>query len=187
MTVHNAVPCVAGTIVTFHRQVLEQELGESVVNQALEILGAAQREEILSALPISWVPHTTFEALYLECMKLSGRDLEAVHSEIVRRGVAHRVRNLWKILVRLSGANALMARSPMIYEKSYSVGKMSVTRVGPGDATIVIDEWPDMPEMAIRGVRVGTATLLELAGFNDVQVASKSLPGGAQIRATALK
>jgi hypothetical protein len=163
---------------------LEQELGEAVVRQALENLGREQCDEILNALPISWVPHTTFEALYLECMRLSGRDLVTVHTEIVRRGVEHRVRNLWKILVRLSGANALMARSPMIYEKSYSIGKMRVAQLGPGDASIVIDEWPDMPEMAIRGVRVGTHTLLTLAGFKNVQVVSKSLPGGAEIRAS---
>ena len=184
MTVHKALACVAGTIVTFHRQMLEQELGATVVRQALENLEREQREEILNALPISWVRHVTFEALYLECMKLSGRDLVTVHTEIVRRGVEHRVRNLWKIVVRLSGANALMARSPMIYEKSYSIGKMSVTQVGPGDARIVIDEWPDTPEMAIRGVRVGTQTLLALAGFKNVQVVCKALPDGAEIRAT---
>jgi hypothetical protein len=35
------------------------------------------------------------------------------------------------------------------------------------------------------GLSVGTHTLLTLAGFKDTLIVSKSLPTGAQIRATA--
>ena len=128
--------------------------------------------------------HTTFEGLYRESALLADRDVAALHTEIMRRGVEHRVRHLWRILLRLSGTDALTARAKMIYEKSYSAGQVLVGETESRRSSISVKGWPKMPEMAIRGVRVGTQTLLTLAGLKNAVVVSEDRPDGALFRLT---
>ena len=177
-------PCVSGTIVVYHRGALEADLGSQTVTRALGQLSPEERREIVDALPVSWVRHTTFEGLYRESALLAGRDIAALHTDIVRRGVEHRVRHLWRILLRLSDADALAARAKMFYEKSYSAGQVLVGETDSGRSSISVKDWPKMPEMAIRGVRVGTQTLLKLAGLKNAVVASEECPDGALFRLT---
>jgi hypothetical protein len=177
-------PCVAGTIVIYHRSALESLCGREVVTQALARLSAAERQEILDALPVSWVRHATLEVLYDQTARLARRDVADLHAQIVRRGIEHRVRHLWRILIRLSGPAALATRAKMIYEKSYSVGRININPRGPGSTDLVLQGWPGVPEMAIRGVRVGTHTLLTLSGFKDPHVIVQTQDEGAVFRLT---
>jgi hypothetical protein len=181
---HTSEPCIAGTIVIYHRGALERLCGRDVVAQALTRLTTAERQEIVDALPVSWVRHATLEALYVETAKSADRDIAVLHAQIVRQGIEHRVRHLWRILIRLSSPDALAMRAKMIYEKSYSVGRVSVERSGPTTTDLVVRDWPTMPEMAIRGIRVGAHTLLTLAGLKNPQVTAQRLDDGAAIHMT---
>jgi len=179
-----AQPCVAGTVIVFHRGVLEAQLGADTFAHVLGQLDPDERREIADALPVSWVLHSTFDGLYRAVALVTGRDAIEVYTENVRHGVEHRVRRLWRILLRLSDVQALAARSKMIYEKSYSAGRMIVETVGGGRALIRVTEWPGIPELAMVGVSIGTETLLGLAGVKKAVVVAEKQPDGAVFRVT---
>jgi hypothetical protein len=142
-------PCIAGTIVIYARTALESDCGRERVGRALQRLSSTERQEILDALPVSWIRHTTLENLYREAALQASLDPAELHANIVRRSIEHRVRHVWRILLRLSGPNALANRAKMIYEKSYSVGRVTVgKRSVPGQSELAVHGWPMIPEMA---------------------------------------
>ena len=53
-----------------------------------------------------------------------------------------------------------------------------------GRAELALSDWPGVPEIAQRGLRVGVETVLRVAGRQNVRVTSEARPDGALFHAS---
>lgn len=156
-----------------------QEVGDAVVDQARASLTDRERDELESAVPAAWIPVTTIDTFYREIARQAGRDLESFYVSVVKRGISQTLRSVWKALLRLTTDRALISRTPIIYARGHSVGKIVSEITAPGRATVVLTGWPDMPHLRRLGVGAGIEAVLEMAGRKDVSVTFEETDDGA--------
>ena len=176
--------CVSGTTFCAHRDEIESEHGRPALLRAVARLQPAQREHVMSALPVSWVLVSTQQALYEALALETGRPAEQLHVEMVRRSTERTVRTLWRVLLRLTSDDALVSRAPVLFKKSYRQGAMDAEQLAPGRVRLTVSGWPNMPAISLRGLRVGIETILILAGRRDVRVKSEASADGARLDAS---
>jgi hypothetical protein len=133
---------------------------------------------------VSSVPVATQQALYDALALEVGVPADQLHVEMVRRSTARVVRTVWRLLLRFTSDEALVSRAPILFRKSFCQGKLEVTQLVPGRAQLTVSEWPRMPAFSQRGLRIGIATILALAGRKDVRVRCAATAGGAELEAS---
>ena len=89
------------------------------------------------------------------------------------------MRSVWRILLRLTSDESLVARVPVFYPKSWNRGRLVARLVGPGKAESRLDGWPNVPEYTVRGVRIAFETTLRLAGRKDIESSVERHADGA--------
>jgi hypothetical protein len=177
-------PCLSGTLISAQRPVLAEKLGRDRFERALASISPRMREEYVSASPLSWVPIATVEAVYVAMAREAGVDVPSLHREVARKGIEHTLKSMWRLLLRLTSDESLISRTPVIYARGYSRGRLEVTIPRPGRGEIKLMDWPDAPDFTLRGVGVGVETVLVLAGRKDVRVTCERRPHGALLIAS---
>lgn len=173
------VPNVHGSLVQSQVEIARSRHGNATVNRALDALTEAMRAEIAQAMPIAWVPVSSFIAYNEALAKELGTAVDVTHGELARIAIEKMIGTLWRPLLRLTGDEQLVSRTPVLYQRSYDTGALT-SRFFPGNAAEAsVSGWPDMPEFCIRGLRIGISTVLTLAGRKDVRIASHPTPDGA--------
>jgi hypothetical protein len=87
------------------------------------------------------------------------------------------------MLLRLTTDSALIARTPVLFGKSYNRGRLIAAIPKPGLGEIRLVDWPDPPEWPVRGTRIGIETVLRVAGRVDVRVEGQRTATGAHYQA----
>ena len=177
----HAEACVSGTAFCAQRDEIEKEYGRPVLLRAVERLEPAQREHVMGALAVSWVPISTQQALYEALAVETGDCAEELHMEMVRRSMERNLRTLWRLLLRLTSDEAVISRAPVLFKKGYRQGTLEVEKIAEGRARLRVSGWPNMPAIALRGLCVGIETILMLVGRRDVRVKSEASAGGARL------
>ncbi len=160
---------------------LRHVVGDDAYARGLATLRPDQREEILAALPISWVRMATSFALVEAAAHEAKKDPDAVYDEVVKRSVVTTYRGVWKVLLRFTTPEALLTRASLMYEKSRNWGKMTATLLGPGRAELRVTEWPHMEDRFIRSIAVSSAAILELTGQRRAEYTYAPTRDGAVI------
>lgn len=160
-----------------------EEVGDAVVDRARQALSLQEQEVLDSAVPAAWIPVSILDTFYREIARQAGRELESFYTGVVKRGISQTLRSVWKALLRLTTDRALLSRTPIIYSKGHSIGKIVPTITAPGRATVVLTGWPDMPDLRRLGVAAGVEAVLEMAGRQNVSVVFEGTADGAIYKA----
>lgn len=179
-----AEPTISGALLSQHREILREVVGDATLKAALAALPPADRDLLESATSMSYIPIRTADALYAEIGKQLGRDPAAVHEQVSRMAVERALKTVWRLLLRFTTDEALVSRTPLIFSRAFPQGTLVPRLVAPGHAEIRVEAWPDIPEYAIRGTRVAIETVLRLAGRAHVKITSEKTIDGARYRAT---
>lgn len=183
MTASKTEPCASGVNVIAMREAMEELVGASVVAAAIERLPAEVRREYLEATPLSWVRMTTSWQVVDAVAAEAGRDPERLYDEAARRGIERSFKTVWRVLLRFTSDQALVARTAVIFNKSRNVGDMTSRIVGPGRAESTITGWPGMKDRHIRGITISMEAVLTLAGRRGVRVTATPTRDGASFQA----
>ncbi|HEU4405423.1 MAG TPA: hypothetical protein VFS43_09055 [Polyangiaceae bacterium] len=175
-------PCLSGTVLLDTRWAITQLYGEEVLARALTSVPYDVRAVYEAATHLSWVPceqaHQVYDAVARE-VGLSPRDMA---ERIVPLSVERSIKTVWRAFLGVSASDdALIARAPLLYARSRSVGTMTARVTGPGVAEMVIRNWPKMPEREISSLALGAASILRLAGRRAVRADTLSTPDGGRI------
>jgi hypothetical protein len=172
-------PGLTGTIVRQHIAKLIRTLGRGTVEEAIDHLRPDDAETIRQVSHLGWVAVEAFEELYEVLALRSNRDVAALHWEIGRQCTLETFRTLWRMLLRVTSDEALVARTPVIYSKSYNKGKLEAVITGPGEARLLLTDWPGTPLFVRRGLCIGITAVLEIAGRQGVRVNEEATATGA--------
>lgn len=159
-------------------------LGRDVVAQALATLPPQVRAEYDGLGPLSWCSVHTTSAVLMAVAAHVRQEPKALQAAVVRAGVARTVRSIWRVLLSLTSDEQLIKRAPLVYSKSYQLGRVESSLTAPGQATFAVRGWPGIPELDMEGLCVGLAAVLAAAGRRDVATRWERTPDGANLVAT---
>ncbi len=173
------LPALSGALYLSTEKVFREVVGEDAVDQAFASLSREQQDVLESAVPAAWIPFSVVDDYYEAIARCAGRDLKELFAEVVRLGVSQTLRSVWKILIRFTTDRALLSRTPVIYGRGHSVGKIKTTIERPGVATVVLSDWPGAPDLRCLGVAVGIQAVMDVAGRKGVSVRYDRTEDGA--------
>jgi hypothetical protein len=126
------------------------------------------------------VPYDVVVRCHAAIAEAAGTTMEAMLEQAVPLAVQRAFRTVWRILLRFTSDQVLIARTPLLYSQSRSKGAMSARVVGPGEGIAEITAWPGMPPRDVRAIELSIATLLRLAGRREVSVQGAATSDGAR-------
>jgi hypothetical protein len=172
-------PAVAGTRVLNMRDVVLERFGREPLNRALSTLPAEVREEYLALSPISWVQTTTDYAVHDAIAKELGKDPIAFHEGLLREAMQRSFKTLWRIFLRFTSDEALLARAPIIYAKTRNTGTLVGRMVSRTHGELTLSTYPKIAPRDGRSIAIGLHTVLVLTGRNNASVTESMRPDGA--------
>ena len=89
---------------------------------------------------------------------------------------------IWRALLRLTSDNLLVSKTPVIFKRAYQQGSAKVIKSQTREAEIEVQDWPEMSEFALRGLRVGIESTLRAAGRSNPRGVARRTREGAIIR-----
>lgn len=177
-------PRANGTLLLDQLGVLRELHGDDVVDRAVGRLSPEIRRELDMILTTTWVPSEVPDTLHRYVAEELGRDPVDVRRELVRTALPRTFKTIWRVLLRFTSDQALVARAPLIYSKSFDRGQF-VSRIdSPGVAQMRLAGWHNPPELELVGIATAVEVVLRLAGRRDPEVTWRRVPGGATFTAT---
>lgn len=170
---------MSAAVLTDQIAILRQLFGEDAMARAAASLPEAERMQLRELTTVGWVEVDFAKAVYVAAAREVGRDVDAVHRDAVRAGVERTFRSFWRLILRMTTDNALVARTPLIYSKTHETGKLTSRVVAPGRAELWLDDWPGDDDFPLRGIATGIETTLRVAGRQGVKVNFERRQGGA--------
>lgn len=171
-------PSIYGAVIAQTRAVLVEIVGRDAYAAALATLPRADAEAYAQANALDWVPVRVVEAVARACGETTGRDWQSLNDEVSRLGSRRAFGTLWRVFLRFTSDEALMSRGPTIFGKTYSHGRVHADFSGRGTARVVL-EWPGVPDLVIRTLRVAIEELLVAGGRARVRVVAERAARGA--------
>ena len=175
----SVAPKTNGALFLDQLEVLREVVGKDTVETALRGLSQATRDEFAQVLPMTWMRTQLAEDIFNAIAREAGREPFALHAQVVRIGVERTLKTLWRLILRFTSDSALVARTPLIYSKTFDHGELTSRIAAPGRSELTLTGWPDISEMQIRGLATGIETVLRVAGRHDVKVSWDRTPTGA--------
>ena len=164
LTPSNATPKVSGAVVIDQIDIANEEFGADVVKRARASLPTEMQNAVSEVLAISWVDVTAFMELKNAIARELGRDPLEFQRWLVRHAIGRTIGKFWRALLTRVWDSAIVKRAPILYSKSFDVGKATVVSFDDGHAELVVTGWPDMPEYDAIGLAAGIEALLEYSG-----------------------
>jgi hypothetical protein len=177
-------PTITGTLVSTHIELLRGRFGAAEVARCIETLPDDFRREMQGVIAGGWVSVRAYDAFYRAFAERVGIDVAELHTETSRQSVERTFKTIWRLLLRLTSDQALLSRTPVLYSRAYTKGKLKAVFAAAGIADIELEGWPDAPDIVLRGTRVAVETVLRLSGRSAVRTTVERAPGGAKVRAT---
>lgn len=183
--VNDQVPSISGALACGLRDVAAELVGDqAVIGRALARLPEEARIRYSTATAIEWMPIDVMEAAFTEIAGEIGSDVATFHERVANISIERTLRTVWRLLLRLTSDRALVSRTPSVFARSYNRGRLVAAIPEPGRGEISLLDWPGAPAWPIRATRIGIATVLRVAGRNDVRVDVGTTPTGARYIAT---
>jgi len=177
-------PSISGALVSTHIELLGGRFGSDEVIRCIDGLPADVREHLQGVIAAGWVPVKAYDVFYRTFAARVGVDVAELHTDMSRHSVERTFKTMWRLLLRLTSTEALVSRTPVLFSRAYTKGRLRAVMTTPGLAEIELDGWPDVPDIVLRGVRIAIETVLRLSGRSPVRSSVERAPEGAKIRAT---
>lgn len=171
---------MSGYMVQLFLDVSREELGEAVVAQALASLPADVARTLTSATAVGWLPISASERLVDALATAAQMGVVPLRQRIVPAATKKGMGGVWRALLRLTSPEALVQRTPAIYARGRSQGRLVVTRVGEGSAELSLVGWPDVPDGQLHSVALSTQTILRMSGRAESVVTWTRAPDGGR-------
>lgn len=178
------VPSNSGTSVLDLLAALEEALGRDVVAAAFKKLPDGVRERFEQITPLTWVPVAALGVAIDQIAREANVDATAMLDAATRRATERTIKTVWRLMLRLTSDEALLARTPLYYAKSRNVGRLAGRVVAPGRAELVLSEWPGVSARHARALGISIETVVKLAGRKGVTMAWEPTRDGAHYRLT---
>jgi hypothetical protein len=179
-TPDSPVPSTSGIAVLDLLHVLARMVGDENIERAKARLSPAQREELDAVTAVSWLPNTTLSVFLDELARCAQRDAEEMIDQAVREAVDRTFKTVWRMFLRVTSDEALLKRTPLIYQRSRNTGQLSARIREPGHAEVLLTDWPDVTDRHLRTIGVSIASVVELAGRRDVRMTAQRTPEGGR-------
>ena len=176
-------PMIRGAIVLNNLVGFEDVVGREVVARALGSLPGGLVEEARAIVPAAWVRAELVDALFSAIAHEAGRTPEDLFPLAIERGVQRTLHTVWRALMHLSTDAAIVKRTPSLFSRSYSRGRLTADFTGEGTADVELVEWPDVSRFRLIAIASGIRAVLRVAGRKDVRVTSERTSEGAKFRA----
>ena len=170
MTTSLSVPCTSGIAVLDVLHALATIVGSETVERAKAQLPLSLQAELETVTAVTWLPNTTLGALVDEVASCAGREPEALIDQAVRTAVDRTFKSVWRMFLRVTSDDALIKRTPMIYQRSRNTGQLNARVIEPGHAELLLTDWPSVSERHLRTIGVSIQRIVELAGRHDVRL-----------------
>jgi hypothetical protein len=119
-------PCISGTVLLDQRRIIDELLGPETLERALARMPPDMRDEYSALTSLSWCRAVTATALVRALAEESEKDPRKLQAELVRRGIEHTLKTVWRVLMRFTSDEALIRRTALIYGKSLNTGQIRV-------------------------------------------------------------
>ncbi len=169
---------MSGTMIQLFVDGATDELGAEAVARARASLPEETRRTLEHITAVSWVPIAMVEELIEALADAGGLSVNVLRQRVVPPATRKGFHGVWRALLRFTGAEALIRRTPKIYARGRNVGKLEVTEVGHGVAELALTGWPDVPEGQLQSVALSIQTILRMSGRPRAVVSWRSEPGG---------
>jgi hypothetical protein len=155
-------PCVSGTVVRNNGAAFASLLGEDVVREAFAVdpRFAFWQE----ATGIEWIDAELVADSVLSLARTVGREAEALNAAATRLGTAQSFRTVWRVLLRFTSNEALIARSSVLYSRAFDTGRIEYEQASDGRGVLRLLDWTDPPRIHMIGLAAGIETMLRLSG-----------------------
>jgi hypothetical protein len=174
----SVVACVAGARVLAMRAVISEQFGPSTIDRALVHVAPDVRTEYEQLTSIAWVRSSTDYTVHDAIAAVVGREPLGFHEQMLRAAMARSFKTIWRVLLRLTSDEALIARTPGIYRRTRNVGQMAVQANTRGRAEFELTQYPGIGPRDIRSIGAGLEVVLSLTGrANAHAVARRTLNG----------
>lgn len=178
------VPSVNAANVQLTRRAHDQLVGADVVARALATLPRDDVDAYTTATTLGWVPVRIVDDVTRAVAVASGWPAERLSREAAASSVEALMLGLWRVMLRFTSDEALIARTPLLYAKTYNVGQLESTFPRPGLAEVTQSGWPGITDLQVIGLASGIETVLRCAGREHPKVVPKRTPSGAFFTAT---
>jgi hypothetical protein len=178
------VPSVSGTSMSTFTDALRDIYGQAWVDAGLARLDSERRMQVQQSTALMWIPLETLRLAVDAWSEASGVSA----NEITRLGVQLAVKKsfatVWRLLLTFTTDSALIARVPMLWNKSRNVGHAVAEIRGTGHGRITLTGFPNPTDRQIYSVSVAIATFLELTGRKPARCNYRLTHDGAIFDAT---
>jgi hypothetical protein len=170
---------MAGTAVLDLLDAYREIVGAEVVERAIASLPGDLRRKVAGVTRLSWLPIADMTAVTDAVGQAAGRDVEALVDQAGRLATERSFKKIWRVMLRLTSDEALIARTPSIYGLSRNVGKLGARVVRPGLAELTLTGWADVTDRHLRTLGVSIVRVVELAGRRDPAIQVRRTEDGA--------
>ena len=178
------VPSLSGVNVVFVRELLLEKLGREGYNRVRRELPPEVSDRYFTATSMDWVPVDDVNMMNAKAAEVARMSVTEFSVTMGRLSVERTLHTLWRVLLRFTSDDAIVARTPVFYSRSFNVGELSTEMVQPGMARVRLTDWPDVPQLTVLGLMVGIETVLRVAGRADVKMGQHRTHKGAEFLAT---
>lgn len=161
---------IFGAVLLEQRRVMEELVGPERFASVVAELPPDIRDEYERLTMLSWCRHSTATAVTTHVGEALGRRPEDFQAEVVRLGIERTFRGIWKVLLKFTSDEALIKRTALLFSKTCDRGKLTAERLGPGHVSLVLSEWPDIPDLDIIAIATGIETVLRIVGRRTASV-----------------
>jgi hypothetical protein len=173
------VPSTAGTSILDLLDSYREIVGEEAVERALASLPEDLRRRVAGLTRLSWLPVAELGVVIDAVGHAAGRDPDELLDQAARLATDRSFKKIWRVMLRLTSDEALIARTPSMYLVSRNVGKLQARVVEPGRAELTLSGWPDVSDRHLRTLGVTIVRVVELAGRRDPAIQVRRTADGA--------
>jgi hypothetical protein len=173
-------PKLSGQAVLDSRWAFEQVLGRETVARALSEVPPSIREQYAGATALTWVPYDVMRIVHDAYGRAAGRPVEALLEDVLPKALERSFATVWRLLLRFTSDEALIARTPLLYTRTRSRGAMTARVVEPGVGVADLTGWASIPQRDIHALSISIRSFLMLAGRANVVVRGERTASGAR-------
>jgi hypothetical protein len=156
-------PLFSSTLLLDQVDVMRELYGDAPVDEAIAALPETERREVAEMVYGGWCNVATVTALKTELARRVGEGPLTLQRRVVARGTEKTLHGLWRFFLSRLSDPWLMKFSPLIYSKAFDRGVLVVERIAAGRADVVVQGWPQMPDLDCVGLAAAIETVLTLA------------------------
>ncbi len=147
---------------------------------ALATLPPGVRELYESTTTLTWVPYEVMREVHDAYGREAGVPVEALFEQVLPKAIERSFATVWRLLLRFTSDDALVARTPLLYTRTRSRGSMKARVIGPGEGLAELTGWASIPQRDIHALAISIRAFLTLAGRAEVSVRGERTATGAR-------